>query len=154
MATQITNDQQLREALNKLNPQQQRELGGLFVTNVSHLSADPRITRALEAAAKPDIPAQELEEAYKSAKAFATQSYTACGRDADWAAQAEHFVAAAAAACIAPEEQAGTSYNNAWKAAMQARMGKNCEMILKDEGEVANEAERQYRTTENYLSNL
>jgi hypothetical protein len=154
MATQITNDQQLREALNGLNPQQQRELGGLFVTHVSHLSADPRITRALEAAAKPDIAAQELEDAYKSVKAFATQSYTACGRDADWAAQAEHFTAAAAAACIAPEEQAGANHNNAWKAAMQARMGKNCEMILKDAGEVANEAEKQYQIAENYLRNL
>ncbi|MGD8908760.1 MAG: hypothetical protein PVI92_05380 [Chromatiales bacterium] len=152
MATQITNDQQLREALNKLNPQQQRELGGLFVTNVSHLSSDLRITRALEAAGKPDIAPQELEDTYKSVKAFATQSYTACGRDADWAAQAEHFVAAAAAACIAPDEQAGTSYNNAWKAAMQARMGKNCEMILKDAGEVANEAEKQYRIAQNYLN--
>jgi hypothetical protein len=154
MATQITNDQQLREALTKLNPQQQRELGGLFVSHVSHLSTDPRITRALEAAAKPYIVAQELEDAYKSVKAFATQSFTACGHDADWAAQAEHFAAAAAAACIAPEAQVGANYNNAWKAAMQARMGKNCEMILKDVGEIANEAEGQYRIAEKYLRNL
>jgi hypothetical protein len=35
---------------------------------------------------------------------------------------------------------------------MQARMGKNCEMILKDAGEVANEAEKQYRIAQNYLN--
>ena len=152
MPTQITNDQQLREALNNLNPQQQRELGGLYVSNVSHLSADPRINRALDAASRADISPQELEDAYKSVKTFATQSYTACGRDADWAAQAEHFVAAAATACLAPDEQSGAKSNNAWKAAMQARMAKNCEMILNDAGELANEAEKQYRIAEKYLN--
>ncbi len=152
MPTQITNDQQLREALNSLNLQQQRELGGLYVSNVSHLSADPRISRAVEAAAKTEISPQELEDAYKSVKTFATQSYTACGRDADWAAQAEHFVAAAAAACLAQEEQSGSKSNSAWRAAMQARMAKNCEMILKDEGELANEAEKQYQIAEKYLN--
>lgn len=152
MPIQITNDQQLREALNSLSPQQQRELGGLYVASVSHLSNDSRIGRALEAAAKSDIQARELEDAHKSAKAFATQSYTACGQDADWAAQAEHFVAAAAAACLTPEEQPGTKVNNAWKAAMQARMAKNCEMILNDAGELDNEAEKQYKIAEKYLS--
>ena len=87
-------------------------------------------------------------------KTFATQTYTACGSDADWAAQAEHFVATAAAACLAPVEQAGVNSSNAWRAAMQARMAKNCEMILNDEGEVANEAERQYRIAEAYLGTL
>ena len=152
MPTQITNDQQLREALNNLTSTQQRELGGLYVSSVNHLSSDPRIARALEVAAKPDTSAQELDEAYKSVKAFATQSYTACGRDADWAAQAEHFVAAAAAACLAPEEQAGMKNNNAWKAAMQARMAKNCEMIFKDAGELANEADKQYQIAEKFLN--
>lgn len=152
MPIQITNDQQLREALNHLTPTQQLELGGLYVSNVSHLSTDSRIARALEAAAKAEKSEQELEDAYKSVKAFATQSYTACGRDADWAAQAEHFVAAAAAACLAPQEQAGTKNNNAWKAAMQARMAKNCEMILKDAGETANESVKQYQIAEKYLN--
>ncbi len=152
MPTQITNDQQLREALSGLTLNQQRELGGLFVANVKHLSEDPRIERALQAAATVDLSAPELEEAHKSVKTFATQSYTACGRDADWAAQAEHFVAAAAAACLGPEDQVGTKSNNAWKAAMQARMAKNCEMILNDSGELANEAEKQYRIAENFLN--
>jgi hypothetical protein len=152
MSNPITNDQGLRQALNGLNAAQQRELGGLFVASVSHLSDDPRISRAVAAAAKTDISSQELEETYKSVKAFATQSYTACGRDADWAAQAEHFVAAAATASLAPEDQAGEKGNNAWKAAMQARMAKNCEMILKDEGTIANEAEKQYALAEKFLA--
>jgi hypothetical protein len=152
MPNPITNDQGLRAALNSLTTDQQRELGGLFVASVGHLSDDPRIDRAVEAAAKTDISNQELEEIYKTVKAFATQSYTACGRDADWAAQAEHFVAAAATASLAPEDTAGDKGNKAWKAAMQARMAKNCEMILNDEGTIANEAEKQYTLTMRYLA--
>lgn len=154
MPIQITNDQQMREAINGLTPQQQRELGGLYVSSVSHLSTDPRIEHALEAAAKPEISTQELEAAYKSVKAFAIQSYTACGQDADWTAQAEHFVAAAAAACLTPLEQTGGNSSNAWKCAMQTRMAKNCEMIRKDAGEIDNEAEKQYRIAEEYLGRL
>ncbi|MES9917662.1 MAG: hypothetical protein ABW160_17230, partial [Candidatus Thiodiazotropha sp. 4PDIV1] len=98
----------------------------------------------------PDLSTQEVETAYKDAKALATQTYTACGRDADWAAQAEHFVAAAATASLTPDENDGTK--KAWRAAMQARMAKNCEMILNDEGGLANESENQYRLTEVFLS--
>lgn len=34
---------------------------------------------------------------------------------------------------------------------MQARMAKNCEMILNDEGTIANESERQYQIAELFL---
>ncbi|MCU7918659.1 MAG: hypothetical protein KZQ95_09915 [Candidatus Thiodiazotropha sp. (ex Epidulcina cf. delphinae)] len=145
----ITNDQRLREAISQLTPDQQRELGSRFVANVGHLSKDPRIVRAIEAAATPDLSPAELEAAYRAVKTFATQTYTACGSDADWAAQAEHFVAAAAAASLSPDDQ--NSSKAAWKAAMQARMAKNCEMILNDEGMIANESERQYQMAELFL---
>ncbi|MCU7844139.1 MAG: hypothetical protein KZQ93_09900 [Candidatus Thiodiazotropha sp. (ex Monitilora ramsayi)] len=152
MSAQITNDHLLREALNTLIPSQQRELGGLFVANVGHLSSDPRVEQSLAVAADKESAPQALETTYKSVKAFATQTYTACGSDADWAAQAEHFVAAAAAAALAPEDQTGPKGNNAWKAAMQARMAKSCEMILNDDGGVANEAEKQYQIAQDYLA--
>jgi hypothetical protein len=118
MSAQISNDHQLREALNNLSPVQQRELGGLFVANVAHLSSDPRVAQSLEVAADTDCSPQTLESTYKSVKAFATQSYTACGSDADWAAQAEHFVAAAATAALTPDDLSSPSGNNAWKAVM------------------------------------
>lgn len=152
MPQKITNDHDLREAISALTPVQQRTLGGQFVANVGHLSQDSRINRAIEAATNPDISTAELEETYKTVKAFATQTYTACGSDADWAAQAEHFVAAAAAASLSSDDQAGA--RGAWKAAMQARMAKNCEMILNDDGGIANESEKQYQITEHYLEKL
>jgi hypothetical protein len=149
MPNPITNDQSLRDAISQLRPEQQRALAGRFVANVWHLSSDPRVARAIEAATTPDISSQEIEAAYKEVKAFATQTYTACGRDADWAAQAEHFVAAAASASLTPEETGTTKA--AWRAAMQARMAKNCEMILNDEGGLANESEKQYQLAEDFL---
>ncbi|MEW8508312.1 MAG: hypothetical protein AB2598_16575 [Candidatus Thiodiazotropha sp.] len=149
MPQNITNDHDLREAISGLSSIQQRVLGGQFVANVSHLSQDPRISRAIDTAINIDVSQAELEETYKTVKAFATQTYTACGSDADWAAQAEHFVAAAAAASLSSDDQRG-----AWKAAMQARMAKNCEMILNDDGGVANESEKQYQMATRYLEGL
>jgi hypothetical protein len=150
MPSRITNDQSFRDAINQLKPDQQRELAGRFVASVAHLSSDPRIARAINATSDSSLSAQETEEVYKAVKAFATQTYTACGQDADWGAQAEHFVAAAAAAALSLEDD--QQAKSAWKTAMQARMAKNCEMILKDEGGLANEAENQYKLTEAILT--
>ena len=38
-----------------------------------------------------------------------------------------------------------------WKAAMQARMAKNCEMIDKDSAEIDNEAIKQYQLVSKFL---
>lgn len=152
MSQSITNDHDLREAISGLSAAEQRALGGQFVANVAHLSQDQRISRAIDATANPDISEPELDEIYKSVKAFATQTYTACGSDADWAAQAEHFVAAAAAASLSHDDQ--NAARGAWKAAMQARMARNCEMILNDDGDLANESEKQYQLAEHYLEGL
>jgi hypothetical protein len=152
MPQNITNDHDLREAISGLSPDQQRALGGQFVASVSHLSQDPRVNRAIAATTNADISPGELEDIHKAVKAFATQTYTACGSDADWAAQAEHFVAAAAAASLSSDDQTGA--RGAWKAAMQARMAKSCEMILNDDGSVANESEKQYQAAERFLEGL
>ena len=144
MSLKITNDQQLRQALNDLPLEIQRNLGARFVASVSHLSRNPIITQGLQVAKNSQRTFAELEIAYKSAKKLAIDSYTACGRDADWSAQAEHFVAAAMAACLLPEDQVTQKENIAWKAAMQARMARNCEMILQDKGAMDNESNRQY----------
>ena len=73
-----------------------------------------------------------------------TSAPVGCGKDTDWLAQADHFVAASAAAALTPADQLAAKTNPAWKAAMQARMAKNCEMMETDEGEAQSEAERQY----------
>ena len=151
MSIAITNDQQFRQALNEIPLETQRELGARFVASVGHLSNNPVIKQGLQVASNPQRSSAELELAYKSVKKMAVDSYTACGRDADWAMQAEHFVAAALTACLLPEVQVSPTENIAWKAAMQTRMARNCEMIQQDKGEVDNEANRQYAVAMEFL---
>ena len=147
----ITNDQQFREALNKLGLADQRSLGAQFVSSVSQLCSHAAIDQGLQVLENRDKSTNELETAYHNAKSLAVEKYTACGRDADWAAQAEHFVASALAACLLPGDQVNAQENLAWKAAMQSRMARNCEMIMNDRGEVDNEAARQYAITTRFL---
>jgi len=141
----ISNDHDLRTSLNDLSAEQQRILGAAFAKGVIHLCRDERVRRAVETALHPSASEAELTDAYRAAKAYATKTYTDCGKDTDWLAQADHFVAASAAAALTPPAQLPEKTNPAWKAAVQARMAKNCEMMEEDEGETESEAERQYR---------
>lgn len=148
----ISNDQEFKNALSNLSPGQQRQLGARFSESVFGPVDNPRLAGALKVALAPESSEQELKDAYKVAKSIATKTYTACGRDADWGLQAEHFVAAACAAALTPDDLTAETFNAAWKAAIQARMAKNCQMIEADSGELENEADRQYRLTETFLS--
>jgi hypothetical protein len=141
----ISNDHDLRDTLNAMNAEQQRILGARFAQSVIHLCNDDRVRRAAETALSPDAAITELEDALRAARAYATKTYTDCGKDTDWLAQADHFVAAAVAAALTPPAQLSEKMNPAWKAAVQARMAKNCEMMEEDEGEEEGEPERQYR---------
>ncbi len=140
----ITNDQEFRRALEQLPLDEQRIAAGRFVENVLGLCKESTVHRAVALALNPDRSDSDVEQALRGAKSHATKTYTACGSDTDWLAQAEHFAAAAAAACLqSPEIVKGG--NVAWKAAMEARMARNCEMIETGEGEPASEAQQQYR---------
>ena len=77
------------------------------------------------------------------------ESYTQCGRECDWAAQAGHFVSKAASACVQPLE---SGENLAWEAAMQARMARMSETIATGQGTENSEAANQYRILADYLA--
>ncbi len=79
----------------------------------------------------PNSTKEECEDAFRSAKAYAIHSYKECGRDTDWARQAAHFVATAAACLLADDDTAGAG-NRAWKAAGQVRNARNCALILQE----------------------
>jgi hypothetical protein len=147
----IQNDHALRAALNGLSSDQQRILGSRFAESVSRLSKDERVRRAIETGLREDCTPAELEDAFKAAKAYATKTYTDCGKDTDWLAQADHFVAAAAAAALTPDALVAERQNRAWKAAVQARMAVNCELIESDEVPDQSETERQYAIANAYL---
>jgi hypothetical protein len=145
----ISNDQALRAVLTDLSADRQRALGARFAKSVIGFNRDERVARAVETALKVGASPAELEDAYRAAKGYATKTYTDCGKDTDWLAQADHFVAAAVAAALTPEGD--ERLNRAWKAAVQARMAVNCAQMDDEKGELEGEAERQYRIAEAFL---
>lgn len=152
MAQQITTDGEFKAALSQLSLIQQRQVGALLVERVLNLCDDYRVKNALEAAKQATLNPEQLTTAYRAAKAASTESFTQCGKDADWLAQAGHFVAAASADCVLPTEQLKPTDNLAWNAAMHARMAKNCETIAQGEGSDNQEAQSQYEILANFLS--
>lgn len=147
----ISNDQDLRSLLNKLPAEQQRVIGARFAQSVAHLSRDERVNRAIDTALRADAAPGELEDAYRAAKGYATKTYTDCGKDTDWLAQADHFVAAAVAAALTPDNLLAEKTNRAWKAAMQARMANNCELVESDDDTHGDEVQRQYAIADEFL---
>lgn len=148
----ISNDKELRAALDALSLPQQRALGARFANSVAGLTSNERLLKLLDTAMEPQLSAEEQTEAFKGAKSISVSTYTACGKDADWEAQAEHFVAAACMVALTPDELVTEKQNLAWKAAIQSRMAKNCIMIGDDAGEVDNEAVKQYEITEEFIA--
>ena len=149
--TQIANDQQLRAALNALTSTEQRLMGARFAGSVMHLCMNDRVRRAGQLALDPDADPTELDDALKTAKTHTVKTYTDCGKDTNWLEQADHFVAAALVATLTPADQLAAQSNPAWKAAVQARMAKNCEIMVEEEGEDETESDRQYRIASQYL---
>ncbi|MGD2062420.1 MAG: hypothetical protein PVF51_02425 [Nitrospirota bacterium] len=140
----ITNDRDFKQALDSLSAIEQRAVGSRFAKNVLALNDDFRIRRVVEVAGSPGATEEDLASAYKGVRSVVVETYTACGHDAEWLAQAGHFVAAAAAAAALPVGEGAAAGNPAWRAAMHARMARTCEMIASGEGGTHTEAEEQY----------
>jgi hypothetical protein len=144
----ITNDKDFKAALAGLSIAQQRQVAARFVQRVFALSNDVRIKAALDVAGRADITDAELTVVSQAANTARVESFTQCGRETDWTAQAGHFVAKAAVACVrlsAPGESL------AWEAAMQARLARTCETVASGVGTENREAEEQYRILEAFL---
>ena len=82
------------------------------------------------------------------------ESYTLCGHEGDWLKQAGHFVAAAAAACLAPDDRVAACPDLAWSTAMNARMARVCEGVAKGKGTDGSEQDKQYEILESYLQTI
>ncbi len=145
----ISNDKEFKAALAALPAARQRQVAARFVERVYPLSNDVRIKAALDLASRADISDAELTVVAQAANTARVESFTQCGRETDWNAQAGHFVAKAAVACVKPAE-AGD--NLAWDAAMQARMARTCQTVAEGSGTENREAEEQYRILEAFLN--
>jgi len=145
----ISNDKEFKTALAGLSTSQQRQVAASFVQRVFALSGDIRIKAALDAAARADVSDAELTVLSGAANTARVESFTQCGKETDWSAQAGHFVAKAAVACVKAAE-AGS--NLAWDAAMHARMARTCQTVADGAGTENVEAGEQYRLLEAFLN--
>jgi hypothetical protein len=145
----IHDDVAFKSTLATLSVARQRQIAARFVQQVQPLSGDARIQSALDTAGRAGVTAAELEMAAQAANSARVESFTRCGRETDWRAQAGHFVARAAVACVKPEEKGD---NLAWDAAMQARLARTCETVAEGTGTDNREAEAQYRILDAFLN--
>ena len=146
----LNNDKDFKAKLDVLPIADQRHVAALFVMRVFPLSSDARLKNAIEMSQREGVMEAELASACQIANTARVESFTRCGRETDWTAQAGHFVAKAAVACVRP---AGEGGNLAWDAAMSARMARTCETVATGEGTDNNEAGEQYRILEAFLNN-
>lgn len=147
----IDSDTEFKSVLSGLPLNQQRSVGKLFVESVIDLSDNPKVKKTIDALGDTDISSDDIAENFQTAKSAAIDSYTLCGREADWLKQASHFVASAAAVCLTPEDQTSQNSDLAWSTAMNARMAKNCEAIAHGRESDNQEASRQHQILETFL---
>jgi hypothetical protein len=143
------NDKDFKAQLYALPIDDQRHLAAQFVMRVLPLANDVSLKNAIETSQRKGVTDAELASAYQIANTARVESFTKCGRETDWTAQAGHFVAKAAVACARP---AGEEESLAWDAAMSARMARTCETVATGEGTSNKEAEEQYRILEAFLN--
>ena len=151
--SQITNDEEFRQALHGLDAVQQRVVAAGFVEHVLSLSTDDRIASVVKVAADSGASDDDVANALKSAKSAAIDSHTRCGSEGDWTEQAGYFVARAAVAAVTPLAQSKGG-SPAWQAAMSCRMAKTSILIDNeaDEAPTHNESEWQYSMLPDYLN--
>lgn len=148
----ITNDKEFKARLGELTAVQQRQMAARFVQRVASLTNDVRVKAALDMAMRADISDAELSVVSQAANTARVESYTQCGKETDWNAQAGHFVAKAAATCLRPAIE---GQNPAWDTAMQVRVACTCDAaagVACGESDHHREAEAQYAILDDFLS--
>jgi len=150
--SQISNDKELKQALQGLDAIQQRIVAAMFVEHVLPLSNDDRLNQAVKTAMDSNASQDELSNALRTVRAATFDSHTRCGAECNWTEQAGYFVARAAVAMLTPQDQS-VSANPAWQAAMSCRMAQTSIEIDNDSDETPphSENEWQYSILSDYL---
>jgi hypothetical protein len=147
----ISNDEQFKEALFRLDEVQQRILAAKFANHVLSVSSDKRLEHIVKVASDENATQEELSDALKTARAATIDSHTRCGSEGNWTDQAGYFVARAALAAVTPPLQSKAK-NPAWQAALSSRMAITSMLIDKpDDMDTHSETEWQYETTAQFF---
>ncbi len=143
------NDKDFKAELGALPIARQRVVAAEFARRVLPLSNDFRLKAAVDTALRAEATDAELAAAHQSANTARVESFTRCGKETDWSAQAGHFVAKSVVACARPAVEGD---NLAWEAAMSARMARTCETVADGRGTENSEAQEQYRILGAFLN--
>jgi hypothetical protein len=147
----ISNDGQMRDAIDAMDDVQQRVLASRFVEHVLPLTKDERLARVVQVAANLENGDEQLLGAYKAAKASALEAHARCGADGEWNDQAGYFVARAAEAAVAPQVLShGKSI--AWQTALSCRMARTAQVTESNEDAHDSESAAQYRILNDFLT--
>jgi hypothetical protein len=147
----ISNDGQMRDAIDAMDTGQQRILAARFVENVLPLTKDERVQRVLQIAGNEESGDEQLLAAYKAAKAAALEAHARCGSDGEWNDQTGYFVARAAEAAVAPQVMShGKSV--AWQTALSCRMARTAQVTDSNDDAHDSESEAQYRILNEFLT--
>jgi hypothetical protein len=149
----ISNDPEMKAALEGLDANQQRLLGARLVESVMDLCGDERIDRALKVALDAHADEEAIKVAQKSVNQSVLDSHTRCGAEGDWKDQATYFVGRALASCLSPQVRSGGK-SPAWQAALSCRMARTSAAIDQDSDAPLQENTRQYVILSLFLDNL
>jgi hypothetical protein len=161
--SKITTNESFIKALAALSLQQQRLVGAHFIKNVLNLTKDKHIIHAQSIAATSDAKAEDLLDAYHSVHTSYVKTNPRSDMLAlDWEKQAEHFIAEACMACLAPTYPEASKHHLAQRVSMYCLMARTCASInhegdyptFKTSEEVMKkEVDEQYRILNEFLEN-
>ncbi|MEO5343652.1 MAG: hypothetical protein H7842_10000 [Gammaproteobacteria bacterium SHHR-1] len=157
MNSSISNDREMKTALQGLDAIQQRLIGAQLVESVMDLCNDERLRSVLNSALDAEADADRLGLAQKTVKQAVLDSHARCGAAGDWQDQATYFVGRALHACLSPQVlKEGKS--PAWQAALSCRMARTSAAIdqtdEQEDSSPAQETTRQYVILSRFLENL
>ena len=131
--SKIKSYEEFRQALSSLPLAKQRQVGAKFVRDVLDLTDNPLVKNGQEIAAKSGVTAEELNNAYQGVHTAYVATHPSSDLSAlDYAKQAEHFVAEACMACLAPTFLETSTHHLAAKVAAYCQMARTCSAINHD----------------------
>lgn len=157
----IQSHQAFQQALEALPVNEQRRVGAGFISGVLDLAEEPRFRDVVTLLQRPEVSAEALSDAYHAIHGIYVATHPRSGfLEPSYARQAEHFIAEACLACLAPVDEAAKRPRLAETAAMYCRMARTCAAIPHDqerpqlaraEALLAQEIQRQHQILSDHL---
>lgn len=121
----ITNDREMKLALERLDPLQLRLVGAAFINGVMDLCHDEHLRRGLAVAQDPDATGEVLKAALKPVSLATLNSHARCGAEGDWQDQANYFIGRAIGSLLGCQDpKRAREKNPAWQVALACRMAR------------------------------